>query len=223
MMHISVIISGGRIEDDFATHFLEKIRVEYGEGHVHIIAADHGLEFCTRAGFHPDCIVGDFDSAAADALDPYLEDPDVEIRRFQPEKDWTDTEIAAELALEKGWKKIFILGGTGTRLDHVLGNCQILSLLESKGAEGILVDANNRITLHKGNFRIRKADAFGTYVSFFAWGGPVPELTLRGFCYDTEKLYLDEVGSRTVSNEIKAEEAEIICPEGHLLMIESRD
>ncbi len=41
-------------------------------------------------------------------------------------KDLTDTEIAMNLAIELGAERIFILGGTGTRLDHVVANIKLL-------------------------------------------------------------------------------------------------
>ena len=38
-----------------------------------------------------------------------------------------------------------MIGGTGTRLDHVMGNFGQLFYAHSKGVKAELVDANNRI------------------------------------------------------------------------------
>ena len=58
-----------------------------------------------------------------------------QIRQFNPVKDATDTQIAIELAMELGSRKITLVGGTGTRLDHVLGNIQTLYLPFAKGID----------------------------------------------------------------------------------------
>ena len=38
------------------------------------------------------------------------------------EKDDTDTGLAIQKAIETGADEILMIGGTGTRLDHVMGN-----------------------------------------------------------------------------------------------------
>ncbi len=215
-----MIISGGEVDVDLAARLLydnkDNVKPE-------IIAADRGLIACRELWEKPKHIVGDFDSAGEEALAPYLNDPEVEIHRFKPEKDWTDTEIAVELAIKLGWDEITILGATGTRLDHVLGNIQILALAESKGAKACILDANNRIRVHSTSFRIRRDEQWGKYVSLFAIGGDVHGLTLRGFKYEVEDFTLGSLGSRAVSNEITADEAEVSFADGMVVVIESRD
>ena len=46
----------------------------------------------------------------------------LEIRRLNPVKDDTDTEYAIRLAISEGARSIVVLGATGSRIDHVLGN-----------------------------------------------------------------------------------------------------
>jgi len=41
-------------------------------------------------------------------------------------KDQTDLELAVELALEKGARSITLVGGWGSRIDHALGNVELL-------------------------------------------------------------------------------------------------
>ena len=116
----TLIISGGNISSDFALDFMEKQNIDY------IIAADRGLAFARRYGIRPDLIVGDFDSVSREIIEGYRREGKVPIRTYNPVKDDTDTQIALEKALEAGSSRIWILGGTGTRLDHVLGNICIL-------------------------------------------------------------------------------------------------
>ncbi len=219
-----IIVSGGRIDYDFAVSFIEKMARENDGQELYLIAADAGVLFFQKAGMKPKLIVGDFDSSGKDCLSVYEGDPEVEIRTFRPEKDWTDTEIAVSAAAQLGLEKVWLLGGTGTRLDHVLGNMQVLAMAADKGLEVIMVDRNNRIsTPLKKQFTLKKEDIFGHYISFFALGGDVEGLTLEGFAYDTQDLTLTAVGSLAVSNEVKEEVASVTYRRGRLLMIESVD
>ena len=130
----TVIISGGRIERDFALSFLENETFEQ------FIAVDNGLRFCYDNQIKPTWIVGDFDTAAPELVEYYQTQTDIPIRRFNPVKDSTDSQIAIELALELGSSEITLLGGTGTRMDHVLGNIQSLMLAKKKGVSCVILD-----------------------------------------------------------------------------------
>lgn len=212
------VVSGGSIDPSLADYILHEKRYSY------IIAADRGLVFLESHGAVPDLIVGDFDSSPDDFIQKYRSaHPDVEVRTYKPEKDYTDTEIAVTAALEKGYLAIDIFGGTGTRLDHVLGNLQVLSEMLDQGAEGYLIDSHNRISLHNHSFSLRKEEQWGHYVSLFAWGGPLGHLTLRGVHYPLTDALLPISGSLGVSNEIDEDEAHITFPGGRVLLVESRD
>ena len=47
------------------------------------------------------------------------------ILQFQPEKDETDTELAIRTAIQKGSNVIHLLGATGSRMDHMIGNLHL--------------------------------------------------------------------------------------------------
>ncbi|MDD3796168.1 MAG: thiamine diphosphokinase [Lachnospiraceae bacterium] len=216
-MKSALIISGGSIEREFALPYMKRKKYDC------IIAADRGLLFLKENQIMPTHIVGDFDSADASWLETYRENPEVEIRRFHPEKDWTDTEIAVELALELSCSRIDILGATGSRIDHVIGNIQVLSLARAHQADCCLVDSRNRIYLINSGIQLQKNKQHGNYVSLFAYGGDVQGLTLKGFKYPLDHFTLGTVGTRGVSNEIIEETASISFDTGQLLVIESRD
>ena len=86
-MKSCVIISGGRLDYQFASEFIEKEQPEI------LIAADKGLAFFEKSEILPTQIVGDFDSMGESLL-PKYESLGVEIRKYNPVKDATDTEIA---------------------------------------------------------------------------------------------------------------------------------
>ncbi len=215
-MHV-FIITGGRIEIDFALSYIKKENPDV------IIAADSGLEACYEMGIVPDHILGDFDSAKQSVLEYYKERVPECIRQFPTRKDETDTELALREAIRLGATKITILGGTGTRLDHVLGNIQLLKLALDQGVLCHIVDAHNRIRMLNGTFSMEKVEQFGKYVSFLPFSSTVEGITLKGFAYDMEDWTMKTGIARGVSNEIKESVAEVFMKSGLLLMIESRD
>lgn len=216
-MKTAIIISGGNLNRSFALDFLKKTPC-----HI-LIGADRGICFLKDAGINPTHIVGDFDSAAADALPYFQQFPEIPVRKFNPVKDLTDTQIALELALELGAQKIHILGCTGTRLDHVLANIKILNIALEKGAECFLLDEHNRIRLAKSEVRITRTEQYGKYVSLFAFGETVRGITLKGFYYLLTKYDMMAGDAVGVSNEITGEIGEISFESGRLLIMESKD
>lgn len=212
----TVIVSGGNINYDFALDFLKTHPYEY------LIAADRGLEFVCRAQIRPNEIVGDFDSAREELL-PQFADEHIPIRRFCPEKDYTDMEIAMETALERGSSEITVLGATGTRVDHVLGSIRNLSMAMKQDVPCCLLDPWNRIWMTRKPVTLKRKTQYGKYVSLLAHGGPVRDLTLEGFFYPLHNHTLGPDSALGISNEIVAEKAKITFSEGVLLVVESRD
>ena len=216
-MKTAVIISGGSLDPDFALAFLREEKPEL------LIGADRGICFLKEKGIHPTHIVGDFDSASGEALEYFKQFPEIPIRTFNPVKDFTDTAIAMELAMEEGADRIYILGGTGTRLDHVVANIKLLSHALERKKECILMDAHNRIRLIDQPLTIEKKKQYGKYVSLFAFGGQVKGLTLRGFFYPLTEYDMEAENPLGVNNEITAENGEISFSSGKLLVMESKD
>lgn len=190
-----------------------------------VIAADRGLDFCRRFQILPDLILGDFDSVPFAALEYFEQRMPERIRRFPAHKDETDTELAVIEAISQKSDEITVLGATGTRLDHVLGNIHLLKFAMEKGISMYLVDAHNRIRiLGQGNLLVlQRAEQFGHYVSMIPFTPAVKGLTLEGFAYDVKNFTLEAGKSRGVSNELKWEQGKIFFTEGILLVIESKD
>ena len=215
-----IIVSGGNIHKDFALDFLKKNKTE----NTCLIAADRGVEFFMGTDLEPDVAVGDFDSLSAEGA-KYMETlKHTEIRRLKPEKDDSDTQSAANYAIEQGTERIMILGATGNRIDHLMANFGLLMLGKIKQVQIVLVDAYNYMSLIESGMILKKEEQFGKYVSFFPIEGEVTGLTLKGFKYPLNSYTLKvEDSGLTVSNEISDPEAEVTFETGKLLMIMSRD
>lgn len=219
-MKDTIIVSGGNIHKDFALDFLKKNKTE----NACLIAADRGVEFFMGTDLEPDVAVGDFDSLSAEGA-KYMETlKHTEIRRLKPEKDDSDTQSAANYAIEQGTERIMILGATGNRIDHLMANFGLLMLGKTKQVQIVLVDAYNYMSLIESGMILKKEEQFGKYVSFFPIEGEVTGLTLKGFKYPLNSYTLKvEDSGLTVSNEISDPEAEVTFETGKLLMIMSRD
>jgi len=212
-----VIVSGGHIEDRFAVDWLKKNRYDL------LIAADSGMNFLHRNNIVPDVIAGDFDSVASDSLDAFGKMKDVEMIRLNPMKDDTDTEFVIREAIRRGATEITVLGATGTRLDHVLGNMHLLGIGLQENVQIQLVDTHNRIRMISGEVEIRREEQFGDFVSFLPIDGTVTGVTLEGFKYPLKNAVIPSFSSLGISNEIVEEKARVEVKEGVLLMIESVD
>ena len=212
-----VIISGGTIDDSFADRWFEEEKPDA------VIAADAGMEYLYRSHRVPAVIVGDFDSVGTEALAYFKTLPGVAIQKLIPEKDDTDTESAIRLAIRRGAECITLLGATGTRLDHVLGNIELLGIGLKAGIPIQICDAHNRIRMIDRGMTLARKEQFGTYVSLIPYTECVGHLTLKGFKYPLTDACLRGFCSLGVSNEIVADTAEISFESGILLVVESKD
>ena len=213
----AVIISGGAIDDKFMLQMLNEIQPGY------VIGVDRGLEFLYRNQVMPTHIVGDFDSVRTEVVEFYQKETQVPIRKFKPEKDASDTEIALHLAMEMDAKHVWIFGGTGSRLDHVMANIQILKIAHDLGVKAYLQDANNRISLAEKEIKLCKEESFGDYFSIFPFGGVVEDISIEGAKYPLSHYRLCPNSSMCVSNEIKETQVKITFPTGTIILMETRD
>ena len=104
----------------------------------------------------PDIIVGDFDSVNPDTLEYFHDKEQIEVCMLNPEKDDTDTEYAIREAIRRGAMEIVVIGATGTRIDHVLGNISLLGIGLEEQIKISLVDEHNRIRMINQPLTIRK-------------------------------------------------------------------
>ena len=212
-----LIITGGSIDLEFARSYLAKEKFE------RIIAVDRGLAAAGALGLMPDAEVGDFDSVDPAVLADFRRQEHIVWEVHQPEKDDTDTELAIKRALAMGASHIVLLGATGGRLDHLLGNIHLLFPCLQRGVQASVVDPGNKLYLIDGEHHFKKKDVWGTYVSFLPLTEEVRGITLRGFKYPLTDRDISIGTSLCISNELEDEEASITFREGVLVVVESRD
>ena len=127
----ALIISGGSLEEDFASAYLKDQNFDM------IIAVDSGLKGALDLGLSVDAAVGDFDSADPVTLAEGHEHREIHWEVHRPEKDETDTELAVTTAVRAGCRELVILGALGGRFDHALGNVHLLYYGAKLGGGGV--------------------------------------------------------------------------------------
>ena len=135
-----LIVTGGTIDIAFAKDFLSQRSYDY------VIAADAGLEVLRPLHISPNAVVGDLDTVDKKVLEEYQNQPDIEFEIHKPEKDETDTELALLTAARQGCEAVDILGALGGRMDHAIGNIQLMYQFFCQGMEVNIYDARNRLT-----------------------------------------------------------------------------
>ncbi|WP_300383941.1 thiamine diphosphokinase [Clostridium sp.] len=209
----ALIVTGGNIPN------LEILK-KYSESSDLIIGADKGCDYLFKGKIKPDYILGDFDSADKETI-KYFKKLGVKDNKYKKEKDDTDTKIAVELAIEKGAKEIYILGATGTRIDHVLSNLGLMLLGLKHSIKVELIDEYNRIFLTDKSLKIKGNK--GDIVSFHAYSEVVESLSIKGAKYELNNYNLLLGDGITTSNEFVDKDIEITFNKGKLIIIYSKD
>lgn len=214
-----LLISGGSLCAS-AADYIQAFDPEW------VIAADAGIHHALTLGIHMDQILGDFDSvspedlACCDGIDRI---------EFPAEKDYTDTELALETAMERAGSrgKILMLAAMGTRADHSLANIFLLKKAADAGIDCEIVDDYNRVRLLRGpvsyTVRFSEAEGITTYVSLLPVFGDARDITLRGMKYPLDHAVIPSGRAWGVSNELVAPEGHIQLQEGYVLLILAGD
>jgi thiamine pyrophosphokinase len=182
----------------------------------YVIAADGGADHALALDVLVDLAVGDFDSISTGGLST-LERNGVRIERYPAAKEATDLELALDAAAARKPGRVVIVGGTGGRLDHVLGE---LSLLADDKYRGLELDAVlGRATVHVVRRERLLTGRAGELVSLFALHGPALGVVTDGLVYPLQGETLVPGSTRGVSNVFAASKARVALESGVLLAV----
>jgi thiamine pyrophosphokinase len=203
------IYTGGTVRAEFIT--------EHPKADDLCIAADQGYHTAKALGERIDLLLGDFDSIGS-----VPGDEGMEIQRVPAEKDYTDTQLAVEIALERGADEIIIIGGLSGRLDHTLSTLAILEDLNARGVYCTITDGQNRARYMKSTSTLIARSPY-KYLSLIAADEVVKGVDIEGCKYPLKKATLRRSHQFAVSNEITGNVAFISVKKGGVFIIESRD
>lgn len=193
---------------------------EYCEGYIYpqsgdaVAAIDGGFLLTEKLGLSPDVVIGDFDS-----LGKVPED--VEVMKYPGEKDDTDTAIACEHFIKKGYDRFYFLGATGGRPEHTYANIQLLHRLALRGAHGYIF-AHDCVFTAIRNEAIAFDDSYSGYISVFALSDRAEGVSIDGLKYSLDNAELSSDRPLGVSNEFISKSASVSVKDGTLLIIFER-
>lgn len=187
-----------------------------------VVAVDGGYAHLQDAGLQPDVAVGDFDSLG---FVPEAGD----VRRFPPEKDESDMELACRIAVEAGCDELVLYGCLGRRFDHTLANMQVMLAQARAGRRVFAVGDDYALAvLHASGENVAglafapipldalQREPYRNFISVFAIGGAARGVWEHGLKYDLDGVELPDDVSRGLSNEFTGAPAHIVVSEGGL-------
>lgn len=176
-----------------------------------VIAADGGYTYLNGLGIEPDVLLGDFDSLKRVPEHEHL-------LRHSPVKDDTDMALAAAYAKEQGYRTFYLYGGLGGRLDHTMGNFQLLTGLSKAGCRAYLIGEGLMITAITGERICFGKEASGM-ISVFSMDTIAEGISERNLKYQLQNAQMTNDRTLGVSNEFIGEESSIEVRQGTLLIL----
>lgn len=205
------IVGGGRLSKQFLP---EIIKSDY------IIGVDRGAYWLITNGVIPNIAIGDFDSVSSKELEEIKKRVKI-IKKYPPEKDATDLELAIDCAILFKPQHVTIYGAIGARLDHSLAAMQLLEKLLKAGIPASIHDEYNDVYLVDQEIILPK-DPHKRYLSLF----PITKqavVTITGCAYNGAGLTLYRGKTLGLSNEIRGNQAMITIHRGIVLVTKSQD
>lgn len=192
---------------------------------LYCICADSGAGIAYDCGRIPDYLVGDMDSVNAEVMNWCIANG-VKSEKYCPEKDFTDGEIALDLAIktakEKSIKQITVIGAYGNRLDHTLANLFIGQNALKQGLDIVYINDGAVIYLLSEESSVSIYAANGKTVSLLPVTEKVLGVTLKGFKYSLNNSEMFNCRAYGISNEITAEVGCVSLKKGCLMIIQNR-
>lgn len=183
-----------------------------------IICTDGGYDLAKKQNVTPDLLMGDFDSTSEILPD------DIPVKRFNPEKDFTDLDLALKTAAEMEAANVIIIGGMGGRLDHTVANIQMLTEYTEHFSSLIMMDGNNKCFVPNSRHKEYLEIPFekNSYLSLLPLSDRCTGVSISGVKYPLTGHTLIKGMSLGVSNEFIEEKAVLSVKNGTLLIIISK-
>lgn len=173
-----------------------------------IVCCDGATMKLVAAGLEPTFVIGDLDSLLPEYKIRFAD------RLFQdPDQETNDLTKAFDFACRNGAKKVIILGATGLREDHTLGNIALLTNYSSKLETEIYTDTGRFVSLSQS---ARLQSYPKQQVSIFSLT-PQTLLTLKNLKYPLENKALLSWWEGTL-NEALGDWFELEFTEGRFLV-----
>lgn len=193
-----VLVCGGEFAAD-------KFSLEDGDVLVGVDSGYAKIKDSAKVGL----AIGDFDSLG------YVPEG-VKVVRHNPVKDFTDTQLAIEYAVENGAQECVIYGGLGGRLDHTLANLQTGYGYAKKGIKIRFIGKDCTAFYVTDSVTLQGEE--DRFFSLFALD-KAKGVSIEGARYEICDADLDNTYPLGVSNAFTGKACEITVKDGVLLAI----
>lgn len=193
----AVILANG----EYPTHALPQKLLEEAP---YVVCCDGGADAYIAHGQVPDIIIGDGDSLSEENRCQF-----VARIYYNPDQETNDQTKAVQYLMTKGMRRMAILGATGKREDHTIGNISLLMEYARMGADirmytdyGVFIPCKDTCTFacKEGqqvsifNFTARQFKSEGLRYPIYDfttwWQGTLNECTASTFTIEAEGEYL---------------------------------
>ena len=199
-----VIIGGAEIRD------YGIMRSYFREGDFYVYC-DCGLKHQEGLGVKPDLVIGDFDShAKPEDLRNVIVLPVM--------KDDTDTIFAVKEGLKRGYDDFLMVGVTGGRQDHNLGNIYALLMLAKRGKRALIIDDYSELSIIVPGEPVKISRGW-RFFSILNITGTARGITITGAKYPLDNAEILPEFQYGISNEVMGNEAVVSLREGFLLLV----
>lgn len=179
-----------------------------------VIAADGGYKYVVENGIVPDVVLGDFDSLG------YVPEG-VDVIKHKPEKDDTDTALAMQLGIDKGYREFVFWGALGGRLDHTVANISLLEYLSNRQMKGVIKAEDVEVTAITDGVAVLNSTGadVGKVFSVFSATDVSRGVYITGAKYEVSNVELKREISLGVSNEFVGSDVQIKVEKGTLIIM----
>ncbi len=198
---VTVIVADGT----FPQH---KIPLEYLKNAERIICCDGSAGNLILAGFTPDAIIGDMDSLSEDLANRFAD-------RLFPDNDQETNDLTKAVFWCKsmGYTDIVIIGATGKREDHTIGNISLLAEYEKDINVKMITDTGIFIPISESS---SLKSSPGQQISIFSIN-PETEITSEGLRYPLSRTRIKNWWAATL-NEALGESFFLEFRDGRLII-----
>lgn len=199
-----IIIGAGQLN-------ISKIVIDNND---YVICADGGYIYAKQLNIKPNLIVGDFDSLKEEIKD-------IEVIQYPKEKNETDTYLAIEEGIKRGYHDFVLYGCLGGRLEHTIANLQMMAKFIKKGASIEIIDDDIYIKLLKRHDEVGISANFNGYISLFSFSR-FSNVSIKGLKYPLSHYTLSSHFPLGLDNEATTEDGIIKIHYGLVLLIISK-
>ncbi|MBN2863151.1 MAG: thiamine diphosphokinase [Bacteroidales bacterium] len=173
-----------------------------------IICCDGSADNLVSAGFIPDAIVGDLDSVSDEVTEKYSD------RLFpDQEQETNDLTKAVNWCIKRDYRDIVILGATGKREDHTIGNISLLTEYAREADVMMVTDTGIiRPFLNSCSFSTIPRQQISVFSA-----NPEIEISSQGLLYPLDRKKLKNWWEATL-NEATGENVELFFERGAVLV-----